>query len=67
MAVVYCLNHAMLDQTESIGLQPVAERAADGGPVLDEDESVLQKFERLQLVVGPCIDQGEGTLFITDW
>jgi hypothetical protein len=67
MALVYYLNHAMLDQAESIGLQPVAERAADGGPVLDEDESVLQKFERLQLVVGPSIDQGEGALFITEW
>lgn len=65
-SVLYMLL-PMLDQAESIGLQPVAERAADGGPLLDDDEGVLQKFERLQLVVGPSIDQGEGALFITDW
>lgn len=57
----------MLEQAESIGLQPVAERSADGGPLLEDEESVLHKFERLQLVIGASTDQGEGSLFITEW
>lgn len=53
----------MLD-LEAIGLQPVL--AGPDGPPLDEEESVLHKFERLQLVIGATMDQGEGTLFITE-
>lgn len=53
----------MLD-LEAIGLQPVM--AGPDGPPLDEEESVLHKFERLQLVIGTTMDQGEGTLYITE-
>ncbi len=53
----------MLD-LEAIGLQPVM--AGPDGPPLDEEESVLHKFERLQLVIGTTLDQGEGTLYITE-
>ncbi|KAL4860258.1 Chloride conductance regulatory protein ICln [Chlorella vulgaris] len=55
----------MLD-AESIGLLPASERDAQGGPLLDEDEALLQQFERVQLVIGAAADQGEGTLFITE-
>lgn len=55
----------MLD-AESIGLLPALERDAQGGPLLDEDEALLQQFERVQLVIGAAADQGEGTLFITE-
>lgn len=57
----------MLEAAERIGLQAAAERGPDGGPLLDEEETVLHKFERLQLFVGGTLDQGEGTLFITEW
>ncbi|KAL4434478.1 hypothetical protein ABPG75_000919 [Micractinium tetrahymenae] len=52
----------MLD-VEAIGLEPVT--AGPDGPPLEE-ESVLHKFERLQLVIGAAADQGEGTLYITE-
>ncbi len=55
----------MLD-AESIGLLPAPERDAQGGPLLDEDEALLQQFEGVQLVIGAAADQGEGTLFITE-
>ena len=58
----------MLEAAERIGLQPAAERdPATGGPLLEEAESVLAKFEQLQLVIGAGVDQGEGSLFITEW
>lgn len=50
---------------EHIGLQPV-QPAAGGGPPLDEEESVLATFERVQLIAA-AQDLGEGTLFITEW
>ncbi|PRW59239.1 chloride conductance regulatory ICln-like isoform X1 [Chlorella sorokiniana] len=50
---------------EHIGLQPV-QAAAGGGPPLDEEESVLATFERVQLLAA-AQDLGEGTLFITQW
>ena len=57
----------MLANAESIGLAPAAERDAAGGPVLEEDESVLQQFQGVQLVIGGSADQGEGTLYCTEW
>ena len=56
-----------MELAERLGLQPAPERDAAGGPLLDEEESVLAKFERLRLVLGPGEDAGEGTLFITEW
>ncbi len=50
---------------ELIGLEPV-QAAAGGGPLLDEEESVMATFERVQLVAA-AQDLGEGTLFITEW
>ena len=58
---------AMLEQAESIGLAPAAERDAAGGPLLDEEETVLQQFPGMQLVIGGTADQGEGTLYFTEW
>lgn len=55
----------MLD-AEALGLQLAERDAASGGPVLDDGETVLHTFERLQLVVGAAADQGDGTLFITE-
>ena len=52
---------------ESFGLLAVEERSPAGGPLLDEEETVLQTFERLQLVIGAGTDQGDGTLYITEW
>lgn len=59
----------MAAQAERMGLEVVEERDAAGGPLLltgEEQETVLAKFERLQLVLGAGSDQGEGTLFITE-
>ena len=56
----------MLEQAESIGLAPAAERDASGGPVLDEEETVLQQFDGVQLVIGGTADQGEGKLYFTE-
>ena len=52
---------------ECFGLLAVEERSPAGGPLLDEEETVLQTFERLQLVIGAGTDQGDGTLYITEW
>ena len=60
-------NNAMLEQAESIGLAPAAERDAAGGPLLEEEETVLQQFADMQLVIGGTADQGEGTLYFTEW
>ena len=54
-----------MDLAESIGLLPFTERAADGNPLLDEDEELLNKFERLQLILGADADQGLGGLTVT--
>lgn len=58
---------AMLEQAESIGLAPAARRDAAGGPLLEEEETVLQQFAGMQLVIGGTADQGEGTLYFTEW
>lgn len=58
-------SHAGMDLAESIGLQAFTERDAAGNPLLEEDEQLLSKFERMQLVLGTDADQGEGTLFAT--
>ena len=58
---------AMLELAESIGLAPAAERDAAGGPLLEEEETVLQQFTGMQLVIGGTADQGEGTLYFTEW
>ena len=57
----------MLEQAESIGLAPAAGRDAAGGPLLEEDETVLQQFAGMQLVIGGTADQGKGTLYFTEW
>jgi hypothetical protein len=57
----------MLELAESIGLAPAAERDAAGGPLLEEEEPVLQQFTGMQLVIGGTADQGEGTLYFTEW
>ena len=54
----------MEELARSIGLWPV--EARDGAPVLGEEEAVLAKFERVQLVLGEEADQGEGALFLTE-
>lgn len=53
-------------------LQPVADRAPDGGPLLDADEeapeSVLARFDATRLLLGTGRkDCGPGTLYITEW
>lgn len=57
----------MASAAEAIGLQEASQRGPDGGPLLEEEETVLAKFDRLQLVVGAGADQGDGTLYITEW
>lgn len=56
-------------------LQPVEERAPDGGPLLEQDggeeeepESVLARFDALRLLLGTGRkDCGAGSLYITQW
>lgn len=62
--LLYITQPCQMLDLEAIGLQPVM--AGPDGPPLDEEESVLHKFERLQLVIGTTLDQGEGTLYITE-
>ena len=49
---------------EAHGLQRVAERAADGQPML-QDEELARSFPGVSLVLGDGRDLGAGSLFIT--
>ena len=54
-----------LDLAASLGLQQFHDVDEAGQPVLDEGESILRVFQRLELVMGTDADAGEGTVFIT--
>ena len=57
-----------MDLAESFGLAVIdaASRDASGNPILEEDESILQTFDDVQLVLGSSKDQNSGKLCITE-
>lgn len=58
-----------MDIAESFGLAVIdaSGRDASGNPVLEEDETILQTFNDVQLVIGSSNDQKSGKLCITEW
>ena len=55
-----------MDLAQSIGLTAVTERNADGNPLLDDGEEVLQSFADVRLVLASDSDQGVGKVVVTD-
>jgi hypothetical protein len=55
-----------MELAESIGLSIIDPRDPAGNPLLEEDDSVLNTFDNVQLVLGTNNDQGMGKLFITE-
>jgi len=55
-----------MDIAQSIGLSVVEERQADGNPLLEDGEQILESFEDIQLILASDADQGLGKVFITE-
>jgi hypothetical protein len=55
-----------MDLASSPVMQLIAERGADGNPLLEEDESVLTKFSNITMKFGDDKNIGDGVLYVTE-